>query len=200
MREKFIPELEGVKHINGGEGGNEVFLKRGNGALGGICFMVMWGDELDVDCFGPDVLLDCGRTLVVHYVQCRMVASRFQYGDDFGERLYHGSISARHHGPDDDCNKVIDVGNKHVLHNFEGADREGAGDVGIHGARYGIGKHGKAEYILHSTDFLRGKHVINLGTCVNNIGLHITRGGCIGLVLLHVSLVSSSGARQMVFH
>ncbi len=40
-----------------------------------------------------------------------MVASRFQYGDDFGEHLYHGSIGARWHGPDDDCNKIVDVGN-----------------------------------------------------------------------------------------
>ncbi len=129
-----------------------------------------------------------------------MVASRFQYGDDFGECLYHGSISARWHGPDNYCIKVIDVGNKHVLHTFEGApDREGAGDVGIHGASYGIGKHGKTEHILHSTDFLRGEHAINLGTRGNNVELHSACGACIGLVLVHVSLVSSSGAWQMVF-
>ncbi len=86
-----------------------------------------------------------------------------------------------------------------MLYTFEGADREGAGDVSIHGARYGIGVRSKAEHILHSTDFLRGKHAINLGTCGNNVGLHIAGGGCIGLLLLHVSLVCSSGARQMVF-
>ncbi len=128
-----------------------------------------------------------------------MVASRFQYGDDFGECLYHGSIGVKRHGPDDDCMKVIDVSNKYVLHTFEGVDREGAGDVGIHGACYGISKHREAEHILHSTDFLRGKHAINLGMCGNNVGLHIAHGGCIGLVSAHVSLVSSSGARQMVF-
>jgi hypothetical protein len=44
-----------------------------------------------------------------------MVAVGFQYGDDFGECLYHGSNGARRHGPDDDCIKVIDVGNKHIL-------------------------------------------------------------------------------------
>ncbi len=82
-----------------------------------------------------------------------MVAFRFQYGDDFSERLYHGSIGVRQHGPDDDCIKIIDVGNKHILHTFEGADREGAGDVGIHGASYGISKHSKAEHILNSTLF-----------------------------------------------
>ncbi len=86
-----------------------------------------------------------------------------------------------------------------MLHTFEGADWEGAGDVGIHGACYGIGKCGKAEHILHSTDFLRKKHAINLGTCGNNVGLHVTCGGCIGSVPLHVSLVGSSGAWQMVF-
>ncbi len=71
--------------------------------------MVVQGGELDVDCFGPDVLLDCGRTFVVHNVQCRMVATGFQYEDDYGECLHHGSIGARQHGPDNDCIKVVDV-------------------------------------------------------------------------------------------
>ncbi len=75
-----------------------MFLECGDGTLGSICSIVVGGDELDVDCFRPDVLLDRGGTLIVHYIQCRMVASRFQYGDDFGERLYHGSIGARRHG------------------------------------------------------------------------------------------------------
>jgi hypothetical protein len=112
--------------------------------------------------------------------------------------LYHGSISARRHGLEDDCIKVVDVGNKHVLHTFDGVDREGAGDVGIHGARYGIGKRSKAVHILHSTGFLRGEHVINLGMRGNNIGLHIAHEGYIGLGSAHVSLVSSGGAQQMV--
>ncbi len=110
--------MEGAKHINGGKGSDEVFLECGNGMLSNICLMVVQGDKLDVDCFGPDVLLDRSGSFVVHYVQCRMVATRFQYGDDFGECLYHGSISARWPGPDDDCIKVVDVGNKYVLHTF----------------------------------------------------------------------------------
>ncbi len=129
-----------------------------------------------------------------------MVAARFQYGDEFGECLYHGRVCARWHGPDNNCIKVIDVGNKHILHTFEGADREGTGDVGIHGAHYGISKRGKAEHILYSTGFLRGKHAINLGMCGNNVGLHAACGGCIGLVASHVSLVGSGGAREMVFY
>ncbi len=197
LQGKFIPELEGAKHINGGKGGNEVFLECDNGTLGSICSMVVRGEELDVDCFGPDEFLNRSGTFAVHYVQCRMVAAGFQYGDDFGECLYHGNVGARWHCPDDDCIKIVDVGNKHVLHTFEGADREGAGDVGIHDAHYGIGEC-KAEHILHSTDFLRGKHAIKLHMCSNNVGLHVTREGCIGLVSLHVSLVGSSGARQMV--
>jgi hypothetical protein len=60
-----------------------------------------------------------------------MLAAGFQYGDDFGEYLYHGSIGARLHGLDDDYIKVVDVGNKHILHTFEAVDREGTGDVGI---------------------------------------------------------------------
>ncbi len=113
--------------------------------------------------------------------------------------MYHGSIGARGHGLDDDCINVVDVGNKNILHTFEGADREGASDVGIHGAHYGTGKRDKAEHILHSTDFLSGKYAINLGTCGNNVELHVKCGGCIGLVSSHVSLVGSGGARQMVF-
>jgi hypothetical protein len=41
--------------------------------------------------------------------------------------------------------------------------------------------------------------VINLSMCSNNVGLHVAHGGCIGLVLSHVSLVGSGEARQMVF-
>ncbi len=47
--------------------------------------------------------------------------------------------------------------------------------------------------------FLEGEHVINLGTCGNNVGLHVMCGGCIGSVTLHVSVVGSGGVRQMVF-
>ncbi len=36
--------------------------------------MVVRGDELDVNCFRPNVFLDCGGTFVVHYIQCWMVA------------------------------------------------------------------------------------------------------------------------------
>ncbi len=179
-----------MKHINSGKDSNEVSLESGDDAFGGIGSIVVGGDELDVDRFKPNVLLDTEEHSLSITFSARS-ASRFQYGDDFGERLYHGSIGARRHGPNNDCIKDVDVGNKHVLHTFDGADRQGTSDVGIHGACYGIGKRGKAEHILHSTDFLRGKHTINLGTSGNNIGLHIVRGGCIGLVLAHVSLVSS---------
>ncbi len=44
----------------------------------------------------------------------------------------------------------------------------------------------------------RGEHAINLGMRGDNVGLHIAHGGCVGLVLAHVSLVGSSGAWQMV--
>jgi hypothetical protein len=137
--------------------------------------MVVREDKLDVNCFRLDVFLDCGRTFIVHYVQCQMVAAGFQYGDDFFECLYHGSIGARWHGPDNHCIKVVDVGNKHILHTFDGADREGAGDVGIHGACYGIGERSKAEHILHSTDFLGGNMRSTLArvAIMSNCMLHV---------------------------
>ena len=34
LQEKFIPKLEGAKHINGGKGRDEVFLECGDGTLG----------------------------------------------------------------------------------------------------------------------------------------------------------------------
>ncbi len=80
--------------------------------------MVVRGDKLDGNCFGTDVFLNCSRTFVVHYVQCRMIAAGFQHGDDFGECLYHGCVCARWHGPDNDCIKVVDVGNKHIFAYF----------------------------------------------------------------------------------
>ncbi len=69
--------MEGANHINGGEGGDGVFLECGDGVLGGICLMVVQRDELDVDCFGLDVLLNRGGTFVIHYVKCQMVAAKF---------------------------------------------------------------------------------------------------------------------------
>ncbi len=84
------------------------------------------------------------------------------------------------------------------MYTFEVADREGTNDVSKHGASYGIGKHGKTEHILQSTDILGGEYAINLGTRGNNVGLHIAHGGCVGLVPAHVSLLGSSGVQQMV--
>ncbi len=72
---KLIPKLEGAEHINSGKGGDEVFFESGDGEIGGIDPMVVWGDKLDVDRFGPDVLLDSSGTLVFDHSECRMVAS-----------------------------------------------------------------------------------------------------------------------------
>ncbi len=107
---EFIPELEGAKHINGGKGADEVFLECGDGAWWHL-LNSCGGAKLDIDCFRSDVLLNPGGTFVVHYVQCQIVAAGFQYRDDFGKCLYHGSIGACWHGPDDDCIKVVDVDN-----------------------------------------------------------------------------------------
>jgi hypothetical protein len=73
LREKLIPKLEGAKHINSGKGGDEVLFESGDGEFGGVDPMVVQGYKLDVDRFGPDVLLDRGGTLVAHHVQCWMV-------------------------------------------------------------------------------------------------------------------------------
>jgi hypothetical protein len=52
--------LEGAKHINGGKGGDEVFLECGDDMLGGICLMIVQENNLNVDCLGPDVFFDRG--------------------------------------------------------------------------------------------------------------------------------------------
>ena len=94
-----------------------------------------------------------------------------------------------------DCIEVIDICNKYVLHTFEQADREGAGDVSVHYSSDSIGKCGKTKYILHSTYFLLGEHVINFGMHGNNGVLHILCGGSVGSVAAHVTLVDGSGTR-----
>ncbi len=63
MREKLIPKLERANHIKSGKGVSEVLLESGDGAFDGIDPMVVRGGKLDVDRFGPDVLLDRGGTL-----------------------------------------------------------------------------------------------------------------------------------------
>ena len=73
-----------------------------------------------------------------------------------------------------------------------------AGDVSIYVSSDGIGKCYKIKHILHHIDLLLGYLAFNLNTCGNNVFLDILRGGCIGLVLVHMTLIDSNGARQMV--
>ncbi len=64
-------------HVHSGKCCNEVLLECCDGLFCSVDLMVVRGDELDVDFLRPDIIFDCGGTLVVHHVQCRLVASCF---------------------------------------------------------------------------------------------------------------------------
>ncbi len=84
------------------------------------------------------------------------------------------------------------------MHIFERPDRKGTGEVCIYGSGVDIGKRGKAENILHAAGFLLGHHSIYLSPRGCCLVVDILRRGCVGLVSAHVTLVGSSGARQVV--
>ncbi len=99
---------------------------------------------------------------------------------------------------EDDGIEVINICDKNVLHVFEQPDRKGTSEVRIHGSGVGIGKCGKAENILDAAGFLLGHHLIYLGLCGYCLVVDVLHRGCVGLVSAHVTLVGSSGARQIV--
>ncbi len=86
---------------------------------------------------------------------------------------------------------------KNVLHILEGPDGEGAGEISIHVAGGGIGEGSVAEHILNRAGFLRGRHVVDLLACGDDVGLGVTRGSCVRAMPTHVALVRSSRAREM---
>ena len=44
-----------------------------------------------------------------------------------------------------------------------------------------------------------GEHAVNLGSCSDNVVMHISCGGGVGSVSAHVTLVGGGGLRQMIF-
>ncbi len=84
------------------------------------------------------------------------------------------------------------------MHIFEQPDRKGTGEVRIHGSGVGTGKRSKAENILHVAGFLLGHHSIHLGPQGYFLIVDVLHRGWVGLVSAHVTLVGSSGARQVV--
>jgi hypothetical protein len=88
-----------------------------------------------------------------------------------------------------------------MLHSFEQADREGASDIGIHGPSDDIGNRSKlnASYITQISCWGNMQSTLaSAATMLSCTFCMEAHGGCVGLVLTHVSLVSSSEARQMV--
>ncbi len=64
----------------------------------------------------------------------------------------------RGHGANNDCIETIEVCNKNGLHNFERANWEGTGDVGVHCTSDGIDdKFCETKHILHGTYFMWGE-------------------------------------------
>ncbi len=126
-----------------------------------------------------------------------MVVLHAKYGKDVRECGDEGCIGAGWHRPHDDCVGVVYLRNKNVLHIPEGPDRQGAGEISIHGASGGIGKGSIADHIVNHAGFLRGQHVVNLFVCGNDARLGVTRGSCVRAMLMHVALVHSSRVREM---
>jgi hypothetical protein len=119
-------------HVHSGERSDEMFLKSCDGSFGSIDSMVVRRDEVDANVFRPDVFFDCGRTFVVHHVQCRVIAPCFEGSNHVCECRHHGCICARWHGAHDDCIEIINICNEDILHTFERANRECTGDVSVH--------------------------------------------------------------------
>ena len=55
---EFIPQLQGAKAVNSGEGGNKMLLKCRDRSFGRNDAMIVRGFELDVHFVGADVMLD----------------------------------------------------------------------------------------------------------------------------------------------
>ena len=94
-----------------------------NGPFCSVDLMVVGGDQLDVDLYGPDVFFNCGGTFIVHYIQCRVVSPCFEGSDYFGECSHHGCICLQGHSANNDCIEIIDIHNENLSHTFEGSDR-----------------------------------------------------------------------------
>jgi hypothetical protein len=57
------------------------------------------------------------------------------------------------------------------LHDLERPNRKSTSDVGVHPAKRGISKGGKAKHILDRAGFVRLAHPINFGPGKDNIGV-----------------------------
>ncbi len=107
--------------------------------------------------------------------------------EDFCECSNEGNVGAVWHWADDDGAKVLNVGNKNVLHILEGLNRKRPSDICVHGVGRGIGKGSKAEHVMHRTCFVNGEHVVNLGTCLYNGWVIVVSGGSVGAMTPHMA-------------
>ena len=132
LRQKFIPELQGAVLVDGGKPRNEVLLECCDGALGGVDPMVVGGDKVNVHVILANVHRDSLGAFIVHYVQCGVIVTGGESGEDVGEGVDHGAIILGGHGAYEDGVEVVNVCHKNVLHRLEGADGGGARKIGIH--------------------------------------------------------------------
>ena len=129
-----------------------------------------------------------------------MVVSCAKDVEDVGESRDERRIVAGGHGSDDDRIEIIHVRDKNVLHSFEGADGEGAGEICVHRAGVGVGKGCKTEHVMHCTCFLVDWHAVDFVACGDDISLLIASGRRVCSMATHVSLVRRSGAWEMGVH
>ncbi len=95
-----------------------------------------------------------------------MIIARGKSCEDLGEGVDHGTIILGGHAAHEDGIEIIYIRNKNILHRLEGADGEGTGQIGVHGARGDVGKGRKAENIVGGANFFGGVQVVNLESCI----------------------------------
>ncbi len=119
LRQKIIPELQGAVLVDSGKPRNEVLLECCDGALSGIDTMVVGGDKVNVHIILANVRRDGLEAFVVHYVQCGVIVTGGESGEDVGEGIDHGAIILGGHGAHEDGFEVVNVCHKKRIASIE---------------------------------------------------------------------------------
>ena len=127
-----------------------------------------------------------------------MIIARGKSREDLGEGVDHGAIILGGHGAHKAGVEIIDIRNKNILNQLEGADVEGTGQIGVHGARGEIGKGREAENIVGDADFFGEVQVVNLEWRIKNGRLDGVRGSGALPLAAYVAFVGGSREQEMV--
>ena len=168
-----------------------------DGAFGGVDPMVVGGDKVNVHVILANVHRDGLGAFVVHYVQCGVIVTGGESGEDVGEGVDHGAIILGGHGAHEDGVEVVNVCHKNVLHRSEGADGEGARKIGIHCTGGEISEGGEAEDVVGGAYFFGGNQFVHLAARIEDGRLEGAGGAGALSVATHVTFVGGGGKREM---